>query len=155
MVIAVYYLKTMGGGLMFKWLERWRRVRNVRRIMAQSAARATDIKYAKMRVNLQMIMHMIQSMLTTHSKLISADAEFARLIRRYNRIHKRAMRIQVYVQNHDVSHLRMQRYGFTLGRYVIELRRIYERMDTRLLRLQQQVLMDAAAKKEEENGTEI
>ena len=100
---------------MFKWLERWRRVRNVRRIMAQSAARATDIKYAKMRVNLQMIIHMIQSMLTTHSKLISADAEFARLIRRYNRIHKRAMRIQVYVQNHDVSHLRMQRYGFTLA----------------------------------------
>ena len=154
MAIAVYCSKMMGGK-MFRWLERWRRIRNIRRAMAASAARATDIKYAKMRVNLQMVSHMIKSMLTTHAELISDDKVFRKLIRRYNRVHKRAMRIQIYVQNHDVSHVRMQRYGFTLGRYVIEMRRIYERMDTQLLRLQQQVLMDAAAKRKAEDGTEI
>ena len=129
---------------MAAWLRILANPKVLKRFLGTKAGKKATIKYGNMLLNSKIVQNAIARFINRNDDTMKNNKEYKQQLRDYARLQKRVEKLEVQLDHARDDNNKMSALTFTLGRNVVEMRRLLAQMQTQYQNQMQQMQMAMA-----------
>lgn len=129
---------------MAAWLRILANPKVLKRFLGTKAGKKATIKYGNMLLNSKIVQNAIARFINRNDDTMKNNKEYKQQLRDYARLQKRVEKLEAQLDHVRDDNNKMSALTFTLGRNVVEMRRLLAQMQTQYQNQMQQMQMAMA-----------
>ena len=129
---------------MAAWLRILANPKVLKRFLGTKAGKKATLKYGSMLLNSKMAQNAIGKFINRNDGMMKNNKEYEQQLRDYERLQKRVEKLEMQLDRAHDNNDKMSELTFTLGRNVVEMRRLLVQMQSQYQNQIQQIQMAMA-----------